>query len=394
MSLKRLRTYMRLIYLMAFMLLILAAHAKEEDEDEVTFNDFTLYTGDRIEVGDYRADLIEIQSVKDGLAVMRVSKTEGSLDEQRALLQNNANNFDGGAEDGGLTLTVEDIFDDQSAKVRVEYMESLGTARKRTSDRPKTSGDLPNLVITKSFDRNMLSVGDDASVTVAVKNVGTGTATDIVVEDLPPLPGFTYIAGYPPKIKDKLEPGESDSAVYVISAVKDGSIRVPAIAVRYLDSKDNAKSNTSEPFAISINPKSKPNLVLSLSPPGPISEGSKGALNISVANSGAAPATRVEIKAEIEPSDGLETSGLDKTYFEIAPGGEEVYSAEMTGDKAGDYTVILKASFLGGDETMFSEGKADVVVLEREYKYLYYLLLLPAALIAAWMYKRYREYKY
>jgi uncharacterized repeat protein (TIGR01451 family) len=396
MSLKRLRTCMRLICLMAFILLILAAHAKEEedDEDEVTFDDFTLYTGDRVEIGDYRADLIEIQSVRDGLVVMRISKSGGSLDEQRALLQNNANDFDSGADDGGITLTVEDIFDDQSAKVRVEYMNRLGTARKRTSDRPKTSGDLPNLVITKSFDRDMLSAGDDAQITVAVKNVGTGPASGIVVEDLPPLSGFTYIAGYPPKIKDKLEPGESDSAVYVIKAVEDGSIRVPAITVRYQDSRENAKSNTSEPFAISISPKSKPDLELKLNPSGPISEGSVGALNVSIANTGKASATRVEIKAEIKPSNGLETSGLEKTYFEIAPGREEVYSAEMAGDKAGNYTVVLKASFLGGDEAMFSEGKADVVVLKREYKYLYFLLLLPAVLIAAWIYKRYREYKY
>jgi uncharacterized repeat protein (TIGR01451 family) len=394
MSFKRLRTCMRLICLMAFILLILAAHAKDEDEDEVTFDDFTLYTGDRIEIGDYRADLIEIQSVRDGLVVMSVSKSGGSLDEQRALLQNNANDFDGGADDGGLTLTVEDIFDDQSAKVRVEYMKSLGTARKRTSDRPKTSGDLPNLVITKSFDRDMLSVGDDASVTVAVKNVGTGPASGVVVEDLPPLSGFTYVAGYPPKIKDKLEPGESDSAIYVIKSVEDGSIRVPAITVRYQDSKENTKSNTSEPFAVSISPKSKPDLELKLIPSGPISEGNAGSLNVSIANAGKAPATRVEITAEVKPSDGLEMSGLEKTYFEIAPGGEEVYSAEMTGNKAGNYTVVLKASFLGGDETMLSEGKADVVVLGREYKYLYFLLLLPAVLIAAWIYKRYREYKY
>ncbi|MDD1749826.1 MAG: hypothetical protein LUO89_08115, partial [Methanothrix sp.] len=128
---------MRLICLMAIILLILAAQAKEEveEEDAVTFKDFTLYLGDRIEIGDYRADLIEIQSVRDGLAVMRVSKIGGSLDEQRVLLQNNANNFDGGAEDGGLTLTVDEIFDDESAKIRVEYMERLGTARKRTSER-------------------------------------------------------------------------------------------------------------------------------------------------------------------------------------------------------------------------------------------------------------------
>lgn len=391
---------MRLICLAIIMLLIFAAHAKEEedDEDHVTFDDFTLYLGDRIEVGDYKADLIEIQSVKDGLAVMRVSKTGGSLDEQRALLQNNANNFDGGAEEGGLTLTVEDIFDEESAKIRIEYREGLGTARKRTSDRPRTTGDMPNLVITKSFDREILSVGDDVQVTVTVKNVGAGTATDVVVEDIPPMSEFTYVAGYPPKIRDKLEPGDSDAAVYVISAVKEGTTSVPAITVRYQDSKENSKSNSSEPFMISIAPKSKPDLVLTLTPASQISEGKGALLNISIANSGKASATRVEITAEIKPSDGLETSDLDRTYFEIAPGGVETYSAEMKGITPGTYTILLKASYLGdagpGDERMFSEGKAEVVVLEREYKYLYYLLLLPAALAAVWIYKRYREYKY
>ncbi len=394
---------MRLICLAIIMLLIFAAHAKEDneedDDDHVTFDDFTLYLGDRIEVGDYKADLIEIQSVKDGLAVMRVSKTGGSLDEQRALLQNNANNFDGGAEDGGLTITVEDIFDEESAKIRVEYQESLGTARKRTSDRPRTTGDLPNLVIAKSFDRESLAIGDDVQVTVTVKNVGAGTATDVAVDDIPPMSEFIYVAGYPPKIKDKLEPGDSDAAVYVISAVKEGTIRVPAITVRYQDSKENSKSNTSEPFTISIAPKSKPELAVKLTPPGPISEGNEAPLNISIANSGKALATRVEITAEIKPSDGLETSGLEKTYFDIAPESEETYSADIKGNRPGTYTVILKASFLGEEGAedggrMYSEGKADVVVLEREYKYLYYLLILPVAIVAVWIYRRHREYKY
>jgi uncharacterized repeat protein (TIGR01451 family) len=387
---------MRLICLMAIILLILAAQAKEEveEEDAVTFKDFTLYLGDRIEIGDYRADLIEIQSVRDGLAVMRVSKIGGSLDEQRVLLQNNANNFDGGAEDGGLTLTVDEIFDDESAKIRVEYMESLGTARKRTSERQGNIGDLPNLVLEKSFDRNLLGVGDDVSVTVAVKNVGSGPAEKIVVDDLPPLSGFTYIAGYPPKIKDRLEPGESDSTVYVINAVKDGTFTVPPISVNYQDSKENAKSNTSEPFAVSITPRGKPDLQLNLTSAGPISEGNNGALNVSVVNNGKASATRVEITAEIKPPVGLEISGLEKTYFEIVPGGEEVYSAEMKGNKPGTYIVLLNAIFFADDEAIQSVGKAEIVVLEREYKYLYYLLILPLVVIAAWIYKRHREYKY
>lgn len=389
-------TCMRLACLMVFTMLLLSAQAKEEaeEDDEVTFKDFTLYLGDRIEIGDYRADLIEIQSVRDGLVVIRVSKIGGRLDEQRVLLENNANNFDGGADDGGLTLTVDEIFDDESAKIRVEYMESMGTARKRTSDRPVAYDDLPNLVLTKSFDRDLLSVGDDVSVTVAVKNIGTGPAEKIIVDDLPPLSGFTYVAGYPPKIKDHLEPGESDQAVYVITAVKDGAFTVPAISVSYQDSKESVKSNNSEPFTISIAPKARPELQLMLASAGPLSEGENGALNVTVANIGKAPATRVEITAEVKPPSGLEISGLEKTYFEIGAGEEEEYYAQMKGNKAGEYEVLLKARFLGGDEALQSEGKSEIVVLEREYKYLYYLLILPAVLVAAWIYRRHREYKY
>jgi hypothetical protein len=103
-----------------------AAKSDDEDEDAVTFRDFNLNIGDRIDLDKYQMELIEIQSLRDGLVVMRILKVGGSLDEQRALLLDSPNNFDGGADDGGITLTVSDIFDEQSAKVRVEYQESLG----------------------------------------------------------------------------------------------------------------------------------------------------------------------------------------------------------------------------------------------------------------------------
>ncbi|MCX6669194.1 MAG: BatD family protein [Methanothrix sp.] len=384
-----------MIYLAVFILLIQAVHAiNSSDEDTVTFKDFTLNIGDRIDIGDYQAELIEIQSVKDGLAVMQVSKVGSPLEDQRAFLLDSANNIDGGAEDGGITITVTDIFDDQSVKVRVEYKEDLGTARKHTSERPRVIADRPNLVVGKSFDKNQMSVGDEVKVTVTVKNIGTGQALNIGTEDLPPLPEFSYIAGYPPKIKDTLDPGGADSAVYVMSAVKEGSIRVPAIQVSYTDSKKNAKSNSSEPFNILINPESKPDLVIKLDPSGPIAAGGKGMLNVSLSNTGKASATRVKIEAQIKPPDGLEAIGLEKSLFEIPPEQEVNYSAELLGKKAGNYTVSLKASFQGGDAAMIQEGKVEVVVQEQEYKYLYLLPILPIIVIIAWMYRRYREYKY
>ena len=46
----------RMIYLAVILLLIITtAYAKESDQDQTTFNDFTLNIGDRIDIGDYRA---------------------------------------------------------------------------------------------------------------------------------------------------------------------------------------------------------------------------------------------------------------------------------------------------------------------------------------------------
>ena len=118
---------LRLVCLAVLILLLSTAFigavqgADDDDDDEVTYNDFTLGIGDRIDISNYRAELIEIQSVKDGIAVLQVSRTGGGLDEQRAFLENRANNFAGGAEKGGITLTVVDILDDETARVRIEY---------------------------------------------------------------------------------------------------------------------------------------------------------------------------------------------------------------------------------------------------------------------------------
>jgi len=385
-----------LVYLLFTIFLIQAAYAEEatDNSDEVTFKDYTLNIGDRIDLGDYQMELIEIQSVRDGLVVMRTSKVGGSLDEQRALLLDSPNNFDGGAENKGITITVADIFDEQSAKVRIEYQQSLGSPRKHASERPALALDKPELFVQKSFERNQMSVGDAVKVTITIKNTGTGQALGIKAEDIPPLPEFTYVAGYPPKIKETLDSGQSDSAVYVMNAVKEGSIRVPAMMVSYTDAKKNAKSNSSEPFNILISPKSKADLDIKLTSSGPVALDGESMLNISISNLGTASASRIEADGTVVPSEGLQVTGLEKSFFEIMPGAEVNYSASLLGLSPGNYIIHIKVNYDGGDGSVIREGTGEVVVLEREYKYQYLLLIIPIAIIIAWMYRRYREYKY
>jgi len=400
---KRNLDILRLVCLAIFILLLSGAFigavqgADEDDDkndDKVTYNDFTLGIGDRIEIGNYRAELIEIQSVKDGIAVLQVSKTGSGLDEQRAFLENRANNFMGGAEKDGITLTVVDILDEGSARVRIEYKESQGTPSRRASDRPVSAGDKPALTVQKSFDKTEMSVGDEVKVTVTIKNQGTGKAQNIKLDDAPPLPEFSYVAGYPPKIKDTLDPGQSDSAVYIMNAIKEGTIRVSAIDVSYTDSKDNVRTNSSEPFDIVINPKSVADLAIRIQGPGPLPPGGTGLVNISIANVGKAPATRIEAKGDIKPPVGLEGAGFDRSFFEIPPGGEVNYSVMLSAKDSGNYTIHLKSTFDGGDGSAIREGSTEVVVLKREYKYEYLLLLIPIMIIIVWLYRRHREYKY
>jgi len=384
---------MRLIHLAMFMMLIgLALGAS--DDTQVDYNDLTLYLGDSIEIGEYHIELTDVQSIKDGLVVVQVSKFSSNFDEQRVLMEGNANNFDGGSEKGGITLRLVEIFDEQSAKIRIEYPQDMGTPRKRLADKSEKVKNAPDLVILESFDKDDLRVGDDLGSTISVTNVGRDPAYDIELKERPPLPEFSYTAGYPPKIKSELGPGESDSAVYTISAVKEGTVRLPPLVVKYADSKKNIKTNSSEPIRLTVRAARKPDLKLTVESPGTLSHGGEGMLNISLMNSGEASAYKVEIISQVSP-DGLEIGSLSNSFFEIKPGESEHYSAKVRGSRSGNYTITLKTSFQSGDESRtLKDAKAEVMVLEQEYKYLYFLVIIPLVIIGFWVYKRHKEYKY
>lgn len=384
------------VVILAVMVTLFAHCQAASDDDSIRFDEFSMSIGDRIEIGSYIVELVDIQSVRDGLTVVRVSRGDGKIDEQRVQLVNSANKFDGGSENRGLTITVVNIYDDESAKVRLEFIEDMGTARKKAADKSRVTRTAPNLVVTKSFDQTEMSVGDDVKVTISVKNIGTDTAFKIALNDQQPFPDFVPVAGYPPRIKEELGPGESDLAIYVLESVKKASVKIPPTEITYYDSRNNLKSNSSESFIIVVNPPRRPNLEIVMSTPEPIKHGELGTVYIRIKNTGQASAYRLEVRSTITPSEGLKIVGgsLDANYFEIPSGGQENYSAQLKGERSGNYSIVLKAGYQSGDSMMQTEKSATISVLEQEYKYLYYLLVIPMAMVAVWVVKRYREYKY
>ncbi|HII07097.1 MAG TPA: DUF11 domain-containing protein [Methanotrichaceae archaeon] len=398
---------MRLIYLVVLALLAspillmpMAAAASDDDDeedDETTSREFSFRAGEGVKIGDYRVELISVVSVMDGLIEVKVWRRASDFEDWRVMEDHRDANFDEGAERGGLTLTVIDIFDEETVRMRAEYRSDYGYPQKYVTQRAMAPKNLPKLAVQATVDKTDISAGDEVKVTITVTNTGNDTARDIVVQDSPPLPQFRYLAGYPPKIKNQLQPGESDLAVYSMVAVTVGDVNMPVTVARYADSKSTIYSASSPSISIEIKPKRMPNLVLKVDPPGPIKHGGEGTINVTVENKGDASAYRVEVSAEVKSDgNGLEPvkGNLDKSFFEIPPGESEMYSATIKGSRSGSYAINLVASYQGDGEMMQKETGFEVAVLEREHKYLYYLLIVPVLILGFWLFRRYKEYKY
>jgi uncharacterized repeat protein (TIGR01451 family) len=398
---------MRLIYLVLLVAVLLSsvqlaplvvgASDDDDDDNEVTSREFSFRVGEGVKIGDYRVELISVVSVIDGLIEVKVWKRANDFEDWRVLEDFRDTSFDDGAEHGGLTLTVTDIFDEDTVRMRAEYRTDYGYPSKYVTERAMAPKNLPELDVEMTADRDEISVGDEVKITVNVKNSGNDTARDVTIQDSPPLPEFRYMAGYPPKIKGDLQPGESDLAVYSMVAATEGDVKVPATVARYADSKSTIYSASSSSVKIEIKPKRKPSLVLRVDSPEPIGYGGLGTINITVKNDGDASAYRVEVKAESKSGgNGLEVveGSLEDSFFEIPPGESETYSATIKGSQCGSYAFGLKASYEGDGEMMQKETAFEVTVLEREYEYLYYLPIVPVLIIGVWLFKRYKEYKY
>jgi uncharacterized repeat protein (TIGR01451 family) len=398
---------MRLIYLAVLALLtssillvpmvVAASDEDDEKDNEITSREFSFRVGEGVKIGDYRVELINVVSVMDGLIEVKVWRRAGEFEDWRVMEDHQDANFDEGSERGGLTLTVIDIFDEETIRMRAEYRTDYGYPQKYVTERAMAPKNLPKLEVQTTVDRTDISAGDEVKVTIIVKNIGNDTARDVTIQDSPPLPQFRYLAGYPPKIKSPLQPGESDLAVYSMVAATEGEVKMPSTVARYADSKSTIYSASSPSISIEIKPKRKPNLVLNVDPPAPIKHGGEGTINVTIQNNGDASAYRVEVKAEVESEgDGLELvkGSLDESFFEIPSGESETYSATFKGSRSGSYAIGLKASYQGDGEMMQKETAFDVAVQEREYKYLYYLPIVPVLIIGIWLFRRYREYKY
>jgi hypothetical protein len=178
-----------------------------------------------------------------------------------------------------------------------------------------------------------------------------------------------------------------------VTAIKEGQVKIAPIEVVYSDAKNKIRSNRSDPSEVIILPPRKPEIDIRIDPIPPINPGGSSFVNVTIENNGQAAATLVDVKLEGRP-DGLEIATPTTSYDRILPGSKETFSTEVKGNRGGNFTVIAEARYKVGSEAETKKAMGTAAVLEQEYKYLYYLLIIPVLIIGFWIYRRYREYKY
>jgi uncharacterized repeat protein (TIGR01451 family) len=90
----------------------------------------------------------------------------------------------------------------------------------------------PNIVLTKTVDKQKLNLGEELTVTVTAQNTGNVDANVAVTDVIPP--SAKFIRGET-SFKQILGSGGSKTITYVIQMRKDGEIQLPACKASFYD---------------------------------------------------------------------------------------------------------------------------------------------------------------
>lgn len=245
----------------------------------------------------------------------------------------------------------------------------------------------PHIVVTKSVDKDNITVGDVIGIKIIVENIGNGTAKGLRLEESFP-PGFTlYLSSFPPQLQDTLDAGKKVELYYSLKAVNTGTFIIQPTVVTY-----GTKSIRSNSLTIRVNEplEKKANLasVITLNKYN-ITTGESVKVNIRITNTGDAAAESVYVKGELP--QGLEVIEGDTTrYYKIDPGESKEYTFTLKPRKPGNYSISLK---INDGITAIS---SPLVVTKNEKDYLY--IIIPIGIIvigiALFTLKRYKEYSY
>ncbi|RZN13587.1 MAG: DUF11 domain-containing protein [Methanosarcinales archaeon] len=177
-----------LLLITLFFICVVCAYPAASVSDKISF-EFPLEIGDSIyfEDGYYKVTLVETEW-QLGWVVLNIS-CDGCLYEPREVYGRHEEAPTHYPSTSNPIISITDAIDvnRDSARVNMSFPEDwnykLVTAEEvKEETKPVT---VPKLLITKSVDKTTIKLGDIVQVTVRVKNVGNGSASDIAIIESP-----------------------------------------------------------------------------------------------------------------------------------------------------------------------------------------------------------------
>lgn len=293
------------------------------------------------------------------------------------------------------------FFTDNSFRMGIDYPDNWSAPVKYTiSSATGTKSDsskVPIIVVTKSVEETDINVGDIIEIKIKTTNTGNETASGVTLTEYMP-EGFIRATGsrFPPVVKEKLEPGESDEIYYALEAVKAGTFTIEPTKIEYGTGRKESNSIT---ITVSREVKEKSQLVTEIFiDDNDFMTGDLINMVVKIINNGNASAESVLIEGLVPKGLELEEGDLRQLYKKIESGEYESYSVILKAVDGGNYTVRLKTSY--NDDTVgFATSSETISVTKKEKNpvdYWYIILPITGLIVGVVLFtmNRHKEYRY
>ncbi|MBN1133558.1 MAG: DUF11 domain-containing protein [Methanosarcinaceae archaeon] len=411
------------VFLAALFLMLLVGNASAR----VSIFNGTITEGDGYQINNYVIDVSSV-FVEANTAVFKVYEG-GELKKDTMIERNDSIAFD--FEEGEMELRLLSVYGGvlPVAKVFITVSDyNIGNIYTSGivdgGHEHATYSGTPVLEITKTVDKNNILVGDSIKVTIAAVNTGNDEAKDVIFTN-PMQESFILEDIFvEPASTTSIDIGELKTIyVYILKATEAGTFTLKPTTATFSNNADQnfppATSNTPK-VTVEVLEIPKKTAVIEISTDVDsvsVARNDQITATVHLKNAGDAPASFVWIEIAvpeefeyISGDDAIEIiGGVPKIYMDsFGPLQEKEFSYTLKAKTLGTYTLISKLSYEYNNDVDFENQKVstesvtnDIYVQKGKYDDLYeqpvYIFVLPIvaiAVIGAWIYHRYKQYRF
>ncbi|NOQ33728.1 MAG: hypothetical protein GQ567_06000, partial [Methanosarcinales archaeon] len=232
-------------------------------------------------------------------------------------------------------------------------------------------------------------------VTLTIKNIGNGTATNIMLDE--GTIAKTYKDGCPSTIDD-IAAGATKRIEYDLKIGDDaqsGTREMPASVLNYKGESSDSYSTQSQSSVLTIIAETVllPEMTISIDPiDHVVTCGDDVPMVVTITNVGNATSEKVYVKGDLPLGVRLKGGELEPVYESVKPDKSKEYEVTLVASEEGKHVVEMKVMWADEEATAVFEFWAEKSGLEKYY--IYIIAAIPILLILLWIIKRRREYSY